>query len=209
VADLLRAAEQIFATVGYDAATMSGIAQLAGSSIGSLYQFFPNKESVGSALLLEYMNELSRQLDEWKDDLPDSLAAFGRDLIALVLDFAAKRPACRSLAEAPSVPKTDSFATLCLGIQGLLSTYAPTAMKQSELSIIALAASLMVRAAVQGSRMVDRKKGAAMRRELQEALGIYLEDRLSTSRSSPSVSKRTPAPEELTSKRTPATRKRG
>jgi AcrR family transcriptional regulator len=215
VADLLRAAEQIFSTVGYDAATMSGIAQLAGASIGSLYQFFPNKESIGGALLLEYMNDLSRQLDEWKDDLPDSLVAFGRDLIALVFDYTAQRPACRILSETPSVPRADGMEMLCLGVQGLLSTFAPAAMKQSGLSTVALAVSLMVRAAVQGSRMVDPKKGAAMRREMQDALGIYLEARLSPARLGASVPKGTrasgepPSKSVALSKRPPVAKKRG
>lgn len=187
VADLLRAAEQIFASVGYEAATMSGIAQLAGSAIGSLYQFFPNKESIGSALLAEYMNELGRQFDAWKDDLPDSFAAFGHDLIALVFDYTTQRPVFRILAETPAVPRTDGMEYLCRCIQGLLSTFVP-AMKPSELSTVALAATLMVRAAVQGSRMVDPKKAAAMRREIQHALGIYLETRLGPARLGKNVS---------------------
>lgn len=215
VADLLRAAEQIFATAGYETATMSSIAQLAGSSIGSLYQFFPNKESIGGALLLEYMNELSCQLDEWKADLPESLTAFGRDLIALIFDFTVQRPTCHILAETPSVPKLDWTQRLCLGIQGLLSTFAPATMKQSELSTVALAAYLMVRAAVQGSRMVDPKKGAAMRREMQDALGIYLEERLNPARLVASAPGRAqpqgepPSKSAALSKRPPVAKKRG
>jgi AcrR family transcriptional regulator len=70
VTDLLRAAEHLFATTGYDATPMSGIAQLAGASIGSLYQFFPSKESLGNALLLEYMKELSGQIAALKATSP-------------------------------------------------------------------------------------------------------------------------------------------
>jgi hypothetical protein len=161
------------------------------------------------------MNELSRQLDEWKDDLPESLAAFGRDLIALLFDFTTQRPACRILAETPSVPKVDSTQMLCQGVQGLLSTFAPAAMKQSELSTVALAAYLMVRAAVQGSRIVDPKKGAAMRREMQDALGIYLEERLKPARLGASAPRSTqprgepPSKSAALSKRPPAAKKRG
>ena len=43
VTELLEAAAAIFAEVGYEAATMRDIAGRAGASIGSLYQFFPNK----------------------------------------------------------------------------------------------------------------------------------------------------------------------
>ena len=40
----------VFAEVGYEAATMEGIAARAETSIGSLYQFFPNKQAVFSAI---------------------------------------------------------------------------------------------------------------------------------------------------------------
>ena len=43
---LLDAAAATFLEKGFDAATTSEIAERAGASIGSLYQFFPTKESV-------------------------------------------------------------------------------------------------------------------------------------------------------------------
>jgi AcrR family transcriptional regulator len=50
VRELLEAGASEFAEVGYDAATMKAIAKRAGASIGAVYQYFPNKESVVSAL---------------------------------------------------------------------------------------------------------------------------------------------------------------
>jgi AcrR family transcriptional regulator len=58
VAGLLEAAAAIFAEVGYDAATMRDIAKRAGASIGSLYQFFPNKEVVARAIKTQYCQAL-------------------------------------------------------------------------------------------------------------------------------------------------------
>src|ERR1700751_198673 len=58
VAQLLQAAAAIFAEVGYEAATMRDIAGRAGASIGSLYQFFPNKEVVARAIKTQYCQEL-------------------------------------------------------------------------------------------------------------------------------------------------------
>jgi AcrR family transcriptional regulator len=58
VAGLLEAAAAIFAEVGYEAATMRDIAGRAGASIGSLYQFFPNKEVVARAIKTQYCQEL-------------------------------------------------------------------------------------------------------------------------------------------------------
>ena len=178
VADLLRAAEQLFAETGYEATTMSGIAQLAGASIGSLYQFFPSKESIGSALLLGYMDELNAQLGQWKTTLPATPRAFGQQLITLVFDYVSARPTCQVLAETPSlVPKSYGMEKLSVSVQDLLATFAPT-VGEAELSAIALAAAFMVRAAVQGSRLLDAERGSALRREIQQALGGYFEERL-------------------------------
>ncbi len=58
VAGLLEAAAAIFSEVGYEAATMRDIAKRAGASIGSLYQFFPNKEVVARAIKTQYCQEL-------------------------------------------------------------------------------------------------------------------------------------------------------
>ena len=54
IEDLLDAAAQVFAAVGYDAATTNAIAARAGVSPGSLYQFFPHKEALGRALAARY-----------------------------------------------------------------------------------------------------------------------------------------------------------
>ena len=47
---ILVAAAHILKTEGFERATTNRIAELAGVSIGSLYQYFPNKESVVGAL---------------------------------------------------------------------------------------------------------------------------------------------------------------
>lgn len=43
---MVQAAAESFAEFGFDATTMEGIAATAGTSIGSVYQFFPNKKAV-------------------------------------------------------------------------------------------------------------------------------------------------------------------
>jgi AcrR family transcriptional regulator len=58
VAGLLQAAAAIFAEVGFEAATMSDIAERAGGSIGSLYQFFPSKDVLARELKTQYCQEL-------------------------------------------------------------------------------------------------------------------------------------------------------
>jgi|SRR5687768_8562936 len=47
---ILDAAAEIFVEVGYDSATIDSIAERAETSVGSIYQFFPNKEALFIAL---------------------------------------------------------------------------------------------------------------------------------------------------------------
>jgi AcrR family transcriptional regulator len=54
IAELLRAAGEIFADVGYENATTNAIAAKAGVSPGTLYQFFPNKQAIAEALAADY-----------------------------------------------------------------------------------------------------------------------------------------------------------
>lgn len=58
VKQILEAAAQLFAEIGYEAATTNAIAARAHTSIGSLYQFFPNKEAILHALADRYLDEL-------------------------------------------------------------------------------------------------------------------------------------------------------
>lgn len=55
---ILDAAAQVFASQGHDAATMEAIAARAETSIGSIYQFFPNKAAVFDALVRRYHDSL-------------------------------------------------------------------------------------------------------------------------------------------------------
>jgi AcrR family transcriptional regulator len=52
---ILDAAAHVFSEAGYDAATTEAIAERAGTSIGSLYQFFPNKLALFNAIAMRYL----------------------------------------------------------------------------------------------------------------------------------------------------------
>ncbi|MBA3824798.1 MAG: TetR/AcrR family transcriptional regulator [Ktedonobacterales bacterium] len=58
IAQILDAAAEIIGEVGYDATTTSLIAARAHTAIGSLYQFFPNKEAIVQGLLERYRADL-------------------------------------------------------------------------------------------------------------------------------------------------------
>src|SRR5262249_12927282 len=57
---ILGAAAQVLVKHGYDRANTGLIAETAGVSIGSVYQYYPNKEAVFSALLEQELEALGR-----------------------------------------------------------------------------------------------------------------------------------------------------
>lgn len=69
-AQLLSAAQQVFATKGYHAAGMDDIAERAGVSKPVLYQHFPGKLELYLALLNEHGQDLVRQITRAIDDAP-------------------------------------------------------------------------------------------------------------------------------------------
>jgi AcrR family transcriptional regulator len=56
---ILTAAAHILTENGYDTASTNRIAERAGVSIGSLYQYFPNKEAIMTALRERHVNEMA------------------------------------------------------------------------------------------------------------------------------------------------------
>jgi AcrR family transcriptional regulator len=60
---ILDAAAEVFADVGVEAATTESIAAKAGTSIGSLYQFFPNKKALFYAIVARYTERVRAVFD--------------------------------------------------------------------------------------------------------------------------------------------------
>jgi AcrR family transcriptional regulator len=62
VEQILTAASEVFGEIGFETATTNAIAERAQTSIGSLYQFFPNKEAIIDTLSDQYAGELVARL---------------------------------------------------------------------------------------------------------------------------------------------------
>src|SRR5215207_3689581 len=60
---ILDAASEVFSEIGYEAATTNAIAIRANTSIGSLYQFFPNKYAILDALAQRFRAQLDETLN--------------------------------------------------------------------------------------------------------------------------------------------------
>jgi len=96
---ILDAAAEIIAEVGYEATTTNAIALHAGTSIGSLYQFFPNKETLVQALAERYQTDLQGLLNAALEKAAGQLT-FAEQIALLVdglVDFSAQNAAFETL----------------------------------------------------------------------------------------------------------------
>lgn len=107
VAGFLRAAASVLTEIGYERATMSAIAKRAGSSIGSLYQFFPNKRSVAEALRAQYVDDVEQSWADLARRAP-ALGArqLGCRLVSLQIQIVKSHPALLALLDVPASPRT-------------------------------------------------------------------------------------------------------
>lgn len=111
VAAILAAAGEVIAAAGYDGATMTAIAGRAGASIGTVYQYFPDKAAVGFALRAAYHAEIvARWGPLMREEAGLGTAAMVDRLFAVLTAFFADRPAYLSLLGAPLGAKRDPAA---------------------------------------------------------------------------------------------------
>jgi AcrR family transcriptional regulator len=111
VAEVLEAASAVIAEAGYEAATMTDIAERAGASIGALYQYFPNKEAIVRALRHQYGDEMeARWAPLAANGAKLSIKQLVDSIFDVVIDFMENRPAYIPLLSAPRNYKRDPAA---------------------------------------------------------------------------------------------------
>jgi AcrR family transcriptional regulator len=102
LANFLDAAAKLFEEIGYEAATMTAIAERSGSGIGTLYHYFPDKQSMAFALLNQYAQEIEaywKPLIEQAERL--SHHEFAGMFLQYVTEFIRECPAYLKLLAAP------------------------------------------------------------------------------------------------------------
>jgi AcrR family transcriptional regulator len=98
----LDTAETLFVELGFEATTMTAVAEQANASIGALYRWFPDKAALGTALVARYSQEIE---EHWAlvfaaaDRTPTP--EFAAMMIDTTMDFFRERPAYFVLREAP------------------------------------------------------------------------------------------------------------
>ncbi|MFE9460896.1 TetR family transcriptional regulator [Streptomyces californicus] len=135
IAQLLRAAADVFCANGYTASSTNAIAREAGVSPGTLYQFFPNKEAIavelGDRLLARWRDTYGAAFDQSQVEQPlDSMLDAVLDpLIA----FNCENPAFAVLMHGSEIPgriteEHDTLhATMLTRVEAVLAGYLPEA----------------------------------------------------------------------------------
>ncbi|NOK61810.1 MAG: hypothetical protein GFH27_549281n69 [Chloroflexi bacterium AL-W] len=179
---ILDAAAQVFADVGYEAATTNAIAAQAQTSIGSLYQFFPNKDAIVSALVARYVDQLRTVYDSVLEDQAEELSleiTIGR-LVDGLIDFHLTHTGFMAIftrspvsEQAKATAEELAYENHARGEQ-LLGMFVPN-LPDKKRHLYALIASHIVKGLMPLSDIQDEHFRAAVANEIKVALLAYLE----------------------------------
>ncbi|MBD3258643.1 TetR family transcriptional regulator [candidate division GN15 bacterium] len=105
---IMEAAADIISREGYARASTNRIAQRAGVSIGSLYQYFPNKQAILVRLLEDHVEDVTTHINQLIGRLADAEVPIEqtiRDILLAIVDRHAGQPRLhRVLAEETPQP---------------------------------------------------------------------------------------------------------
>jgi AcrR family transcriptional regulator len=176
VAAILEAAAAVIAEKGYESATMTEIADRSGTKIGSLYRFFPNKESVADTILVSTRENLEVVFDKFDAGVKAlSTRALADDLMALLLDHVFPKPAVTKLLDAGqewSVKRAEFRSVVLRRLAKTLMTHTPTLPKKSA-GDIAYVILLNARAIATHQELRDSTLN-----EFRDMTRLYLQSRL-------------------------------
>jgi len=110
---ILEAAAELFAAQGYTRTTTNRIAARAGVSVGSLYQYFPNKDSLLAALWAEHRAEVHPIIDAALARLADPAVPIEdgiRQLLGELLEAHRRNPAVTRALSASVIRESPAAA---------------------------------------------------------------------------------------------------
>jgi AcrR family transcriptional regulator len=176
LAGFLDAAAELFVEVGYEAATMTAIAERSGSSIGALYNYFPDKQAIALTLLNQYAQEGEahwKPLMEHANDL--SPGEFANLFIERITELLRQRPAYLSLLSAPVRLRRDPAAKRALRVMIANAFRAKNPSLSKERSVLAANVSLqMVRGMMTLYAEAEPKGKDLVVNEFKKVLTLYL-----------------------------------
>lgn len=180
VAAILDGTARVLVRRGYAGTNTNLVAEAAGVSVGSLYQYFPGKEALVAALHERHARELLAVMDASVAEAPRrSLEATVRALVHAVIDAHLFDPALHRVLEreVPDLDRADDLDTVILErVRALLHAHR-TQIAPRDVELAAHVVMRMVDALVHAA-VVDRRVERpvpALEREIARAVLGYLE----------------------------------
>ncbi|WP_446742990.1 TetR/AcrR family transcriptional regulator [Silvibacterium acidisoli] len=185
LAGFLDVAGKLFAEAGYEGLTMTEVAALSGSSIGALYNYFPDKQSLAFTLAKQYVQELEAR---WKPLIEQAGALTHAEFAGLFIDriteFVRERPAYLKLVAAPVRFRRDPAARKAsrLTIAKAFLAQHPQ-LAQERALLIANVTIQIVTGMMAMYEDADQTAKTAVVDEFKKVLASYLENALPATRS--------------------------
>ena len=178
VAAILEAAAAVINEKGYEGATMAEIAARSGTKIGSLYRFFPNKESLADTIVVSARENIDAVFDRFDGGVNAlSIRALADDLTGLIFGLF-NRPAFMKLLDAGqdwSVKREEFKSALQQRVAETLTIHTPNLSKKSARDI-ALVVLLNVKAVA--THQASFGPASSVPDEFRDMTLLYLESRL-------------------------------
>lgn len=173
---LLEAAARILETAGLEAFNTNAVAEKAGVSVGSLYQYFPAKQALLAALIRRERAVLMREIQQVRDHSNGrDLAAVLDRFIEVALRHQLQRPAlarCLEFAEA-TLPLDDETERLQREI-AIVVTGVLRAHGVGRPATVAQDLAAITRGLVDAAGRAGETDVAALRRRVRRAVHGYL-----------------------------------
>lgn len=179
VSQILDAAAEVFAESGYEAATTNAIAIRANTSIGSLYQFFPNKQAILTALAARYRVHLDHLLEGIFASETSSLQTILETLIDQIAEYYRANPAFQAMfyAALGSQAMTDVADDMCRLITRRISRRIATAIPTLEPELCEFYSGIivfMLRSLIPVGASGDKDRELMIRTQLKRMIIAYL-----------------------------------
>jgi AcrR family transcriptional regulator len=181
VAAILDATARILANDGFEAVNTNRVAEVAGVSVGSLYQYFPNKGSLVGAVAVRHTETMAAIIASGvrtaaDDDLPELLRA----LIRSTMQAHAANPKLRRaiIEELPRIGRPARMAELKRGIHQSVVALLTAHRSRIKVNDIPMAAFVIINTVEHLTYLAQTGQGvrdlARLERELNDLILAYL-----------------------------------
>lgn len=177
VSALLEAGAAVFTEKGFDVATMTEIADRAGASIGSLYQFFPTKESMADTLRAQYGDSLCAKLATLRASVKSySAEALATRLIEIDIDTLAMHPSFGALMVVrgrTGAGIVEVRQRLAKELELLIAAWSPQ-LTSAETRVMAIVLRQILRAVIDFAVQQRTRDRSAILEQMRLLLALYL-----------------------------------